>query len=143
MADRRVVEHGRDRGCHLDEVVGWDRSGPVDQQIRDAPEVSGDRGEADSCVLRVRRRVPVDRTEIAVAIDQRVAQPELLGETDQRGVVAPVVAHHLGRAHVPRSEPRETPAAAAVETVVDVRDLHAADCARHVPVPRRLARVPV
>ena len=103
-----------------------DAGGAVDQQVREprrqderlaarlvvvGAEVDGVRvdvaehlgGEALEAGLRVAHRggrVVVDRAEVALAVDQRVAQGEVLGEADEgvvdrRVAVRVVLAHHL------------------------------------------------
>ena len=63
-------------------------------------QLGGDRRHARLGVAHGRRRVAVDRAEVALAVDQRVAQREVLRQAHQRVVqrdvaVRVVLAHHL------------------------------------------------
>jgi hypothetical protein len=62
--------------------------------------LGGDPGEARLRVAHRRRAVAVDRPEVALPVDQRVAHREVLGKPDERVVergvtVRVVLAHHL------------------------------------------------
>ena len=73
----------------------------VDGVLVDVGEqLAGDRREARLGVAHRRRGVAVDRAEVALPVDQRVAHREVLGQPDQRVVqrdvaVRVVLAHHL------------------------------------------------
>ena len=97
--DEQVRELGRqDRRLLLRAVVVVDE---VDGVLVDVGEhLAGDRGQARLGVAHRGRRVAVDRAEVALAVDQRVAHREVLGQADQRVVqrqvaVRVVLAHHL------------------------------------------------
>ena len=97
--DEQVRELGRqDRRLLLGPVVVVDE---VDRVLVDVGEhLAGDRGQARLRVAHRGRRVAVDRAEVALAVDERVAHREVLGEADQRVVqravaVRVVLAHHL------------------------------------------------
>ncbi len=161
--DRRVDDLAevvrRDVGRHAD----GDARRPVDQQVGQlrrqdrglllrpvvvvlevdgvlvdvGEQLRGDRREARLRVAHRGRRVPVDRAEVALAVDERVAHREVLGEPDERVVqrdvaVRVVLAHHLaddGRAlavGARRAEPHlahrvQDPAVDGLEAVTDVR----------------------
>ena len=97
--DEQVGELGRqDRRLLLGAVVVVDE---VDGVLVDVGEhLAGDRGQARLGVAHGGRRVAVDRAEVALAVDERIAHREVLGEADQRVVqravaVRVVLAHHL------------------------------------------------
>ena len=121
-ADRLGQVVGRDVGRHPDRDPG----GAVDEQVREAPRqhqrlglrlvvvgaevdrvgldlaqhLGREAGEAGLGVAHRRRRVVVDRAEVALAVDERVAQREVLrhpgqGVVDRRVAVRVVLAHHL------------------------------------------------
>ena len=86
------------RGLLLGAVVVVDE---VDGVLVDVgEELAGHRREARLGVAHRRRGVAVDRAEVALPVDQRVAHRERLGEPDERVVqrdiaVRVVLAHHL------------------------------------------------
>ena len=97
--DEEVRELGRqDRRLLLGAVVVVLE---VDGLLVDVVEhLGGDRGQARLRVAHRRGAVAVDRAEVALAVDERVAHREVLGEPDQGVVqgdvaVRVVLAHHL------------------------------------------------
>ena len=102
-----------------------------------AQHLGGQAGEAGLGVAHRGGRVVVDRAEVALAVDQRVAHREVLGQADQRVVdrrvaVRVVVAHHLAddpcalrvaarRAEAELAHPEEDAAMDRLEAVADVR----------------------
>ena len=162
QGDRRVGDLAevvrRDVRGHADRDAG----AAVDQQVRDlrredgrlllrpvvvvdevdgllvdvGEHLAGDRREPRLRVAHRGRAVAVDRAEVALAVDERVAHREVLGEADQRVVqghvaVRVVLAHHLaddrralaeraggGQAHLAHRE--QDPAVHRLETVADV-----------------------
>ena len=149
---------GRDVGRHPD----GDAAAAVDEEVREAgredgrlllgavvvvlvvdgllvdvvEHLGGDRGEARLRVAHRGRAVAVDRAEVALAVDERVAHREVLGEPDEGVVqgdvaVRVVLAHHLAddRGALPigarRAEPHlphrvEDPAVDRLQAVADV-----------------------
>ena len=119
-ADRLAQVVGRDVGRHPDRDPGR----AVDEQVREpgredqrlalplvvvgaevdrvgvdvAQQLGGEAVEARLGVAHRRRRVVVDRAEVALPVDQRVAQRELLRHPDQ-GVVDRRVAVRVVRTH--------------------------------------------
>jgi hypothetical protein len=99
-------------------------------------QLGGDRGEARLGVAHLRRRVAVDRAEVALPGDKRVAQRERLREAHQRVVdggvaVGMELAHHLAddarglleagvRADAELRHPEEHAALHGLEAVADV-----------------------
>ena len=85
-------------GLHARAVVVLDE---IDRLLVDVGQQLGrDRGHPRLGVAHGGRRVAVDRAEVALAVDQRVAQREVLREADERVVerhvaVRVVLAHHL------------------------------------------------
>ena len=97
--DQQVGQLGRqDRAAAARAVVVLDE---VDGVLVDVGEhLGGDRRHARLGVPHGRRRVAVDGAEVALAVDQRVAQRERLRHADQRVVdrdvaVRVVLAHHV------------------------------------------------
>ena len=97
--DEQVRELGRqDRRLLLGAVVVVDE---VDGVLVDVGEhLAGDGGQARLRVAHGGRGVAIDRAEVALAVDERVAHREVLGEPDERVVqravaVRVVLAHHL------------------------------------------------
>ena len=97
--DEQVRQLGRqDRRLLLRAVVVVDE---VDGVLVDVGEHLGrDAGQAGLGVAHGRRAVAVDRAEVALAVDERVAHREVLGQADQGVVeggvaVRVVLAHHL------------------------------------------------
>ncbi len=97
--DEQVRQPGRqDRRLLLRPVVVVDE---VDRVLVDVGQhLAGDRRQSRFGVAHRRRRVAVDRSEVALAIDERVAHREVLRQPDecvvQRAVAVRVVlAHHL------------------------------------------------
>ncbi len=97
--DEQVGELGRqDRRLLLRPVVVVDE---VDRVLVDVGEhLAGDRGQPRLRVAHGGRRVAIDRPEVALAVDERIAHREVLGEADERVVqravaVRVVLAHHL------------------------------------------------
>ena len=83
---------------HARAVVVLDEVDGVLVDVRE--QLRGDRGHARLGVPHRGRWVAVDRAEVALAVDERVAQREILGEANecvvQRHVAVRVVlAHHL------------------------------------------------
>ena len=133
--DEQVRELGRqDRRLLLGAVVVVDE---VDGVLVDVGEhLAGDRGQARLGVAHGGRRVAVDRAEVALAVDERVAHREVLGEPDERVVqravaVRVVLAHHLaddrgalavraGRRQAHLAHRVEDPAVDRLEAVADV-----------------------
>ncbi len=111
--------------------------GEVDRRAVDVGQHLGrDRRQARFGVAHRRRRIAVDRAEVALAVDQRVAHREVLGEADEgvvdrRIAVRVELAHHLAddRRALPEGargrEPHlahrvEDPAMDRLEPVTDV-----------------------
>ena len=96
--DQQVGEPCRQNGRlgHRAVVVGR----PVDGVLVDvvAEQLLGQPGEADLGVPHGRRRVAVDRAEVALAVDQGVAHGEVLRHAD-RGVVDRLVAVRVVLTH--------------------------------------------
>ena len=133
--DEQVRELGRqDRRLLLRAVVVVDE---VDGVLVDVGEhLAGDRGQPRLRVAHRGGRVAVDRAEVALAVDERVAHREVLGEPDERVVqravaVRVVLAHHLaddrralavrarrGQAHLAHRV--QDPAVDGLEAVADV-----------------------
>ncbi len=104
--DEQVGQLGRqDRRLLLRAVVVLDE---VDGVLVDVgQQLGGDRRHARLRVAHRGRRVAVDRAEVALAVDERVAQREVLGEADERVVqrtspcgwylpiTSPTIAAHL------------------------------------------------
>ena len=97
--DQQVRELGRqDRRLLLGPVVVVDE---VDGVLVDVGEhLAGDRGQARLGVAHRGGGVAVDRAEVALPVDERVAHREVLGQPDERVVqravaVRVVLAHHL------------------------------------------------
>ena len=110
----------------------------VDGLLVDVVEhLGGDRGEARLRVAHRGGAVAVDRAEVALAVDERVAHREVLGEPDEGVVqgdvaVGVVLAHHLAddrgalAVGARRAEPHlahrvEDPAMDRLQAVADVR----------------------
>ena len=145
--DQQVRQPRRqDRRLHLLAVVVRDE---VDRLLVDVGEqLAGDLLQAALGVPVGRRRVAVDRAEVALPVDQRVAQREVLGHAHQRVVdravaVRVVLAEHVAddaRALHVRPVPgdvrlvhREQDAAVdGLEAVADVRQRPAHDHAHRV-----------
>ena len=145
--DEQVGQLGRQhRRLHAGAVVVLDE---VDGVLVDVGQQLGRDGRhARLGVAHGRRRVAVDGAEVALAIDQRVAQREVLGQADERvveGLVAVrvVLAHHLaddrgalavrgarGQAHLVHRV--EDPAVDRLEAVAHVRQRPADDHAHGV-----------
>ena len=133
--DEQVRQLGRqDRRLLLGAVVVVDE---VDGVLVDVGEhLAGDRGQARLGVAHRGGGVAVDRAEVALAVDERVAHREVLGEPDegvvQRAVAVRVVlAHHLaddrralavraGRGQPHLAHRVEDPAVDRLEAVADV-----------------------
>ena len=112
---------------------------PIDGFLGDvvAEQLFGQPGQPDLGVTHRRRRIAIDRSEVALAVDQRVAHREILRQTDRRVVdrlvaVGVVLAHHIaddagrllvrapgGVAALPH--PVQDAAVDGFETVADVR----------------------
>ena len=101
---RRAVDEqvgqlgGQHRGLHPRAVVVLDEVDGVLVDVRQ--QLRRDGRHARLGVAHGGRRVAVDRAEVALAVDERVAQREVLGQADQRVVqgqvaVGVVLAHHL------------------------------------------------
>jgi hypothetical protein len=119
---RKAIAASRDVGCHSD----GDPTGAVDEQVRELRRQDGGLAlgavvvllEVDRFLIEIvekrfrdllqatlgvthrRRRVAVDRAEVALAVDQRQAHREILREADQRVVdravtVGVILAHHV------------------------------------------------
>ena len=145
--DEQVRELGRqDRRLLLGAVVVVDE---VDRLLVDVGEHLGrDRGQARLGVAHRRRVVAVDRAEVALPVDQRVAHREVLGEADEGVVegdvaVRVVLAHHLaddrgalaegaGRRQAHLAHRVQDPAVDRLEAVADVRQRARDDDAHRV-----------
>ena len=123
VVGRDVRGHSdRDAGGAVDEEVGQLRRqdgglaqpavvviDEVDRLLLDVGQhLVGDRGHPCLGVAHRRGRVAVDRSEVALAVDERIAQAEVLGHADQRLVqgevsVGVVLGHRL--AHHPGALP--------------------------------------
>ncbi len=125
---------GQDRRLLLGPVVVVDE---VDGVLVDVGEhLAGDRGQARLGVAHRRGGVAVDRAEVALPVDERVAHREVLGQPHERVVqravaVRVVLAHHLAddrgalavraggrQPHLPHRV--EDPAVDRLEAVADV-----------------------
>ena len=133
--DEQVRELGRqDRRLLLGAVVVVLE---VDRVLVDVGEhLGGDAGQARLRVAHGRRAVAVDRSEVALAVDERIAHREVLGEPDEGVVqghvaVRVVLAHHLaddrgalpvgaggGQPHLPHRV--QDPAMDGLQAVADV-----------------------
>ena len=83
--DEQVGQLGRQHGrLHARAVVVLDEVDGVLVDVRQ--QLGGDGGHARLGVAHGGRRVAVDRAEVALAVDERVAQREVLGEAHQRVV---------------------------------------------------------
>jgi hypothetical protein len=80
-----------------------------------------DRGQARLRVRRVRRRIPVDRAEVAASVDERVAAPERLRQPDQRLILRRVV-DQVGALDVAVAEPEQDASLDRVQPVVEIGD---------------------
>ena len=120
--DEQVRQLGRqDRRLLLGAVVVLDE---VDGVLVDVGQhLRRDPGQAGLGVAHRRRAVAVDRAEVALAVDQRIAHREVLGQADQgvvdgRVAVRVVLAHHVaddGRALAIRRGGRQAHLAHGVE----------------------------
>ena len=118
--DQQVRQLGReDRRLLLRPVVVVDE---VDRLLVDVGEhLGGDRGQARLRVAHRRGAVAVDRAEVALPVDERVAHREVLGEPDEGVVerdvaVRVVLAHHL--ADDRRALPEGAGAASPISPIV-------------------------
>ena len=98
--EQQVGDLGRqDRRLELFFVVVGD---PVDGVLLEVgQELAGELLHPHLRVAHGRRRVPVDRAEVALTVDQRVAHGEVLGEADQRVVDGRVTVGVVLADHVP------------------------------------------
>ena len=98
LISRLGTRDGRTIGsCRLSEKLGWKSTVFFSMSAR---MLAGDAGHARFGVAHGRGRVAVDAAEVALAVDQRVAQSEVLGHAhervvDRRVAVGVVLAHDL------------------------------------------------